>query len=255
MNLFLRKRKEESLTHNARNLCIGLVSFLFLTMTERPLSQYLTRKKVGLIPHMALAQLFLLDYTLYLWHRLNHRSSFLWKFHRVHHADQDLTLTTGMRFHVGELFFSLFWRAGQILILGVEIKTLKLWQTLTLIEILFQHSNLRLPLRLEQYLHPFIVTPRMHGLHHSVKGDETNSNYSSGLTLWDCLHGTLHPKLEDQKIEIGLPLERAKTLSLREFFLSPFKSSNDTPDSHNHSGFRRPRFSSHSRTPEFLPHL
>lgn len=255
MNLFLRKRKEDSFTHNGRNLCIGLVSFLFLTLTEKPLSQYLTKKKIGLFPHMGLCHLFLLDYTLYLWHRLNHRSSFLWRFHRVHHADQDLTLTTGMRFHLGELFFSLFWRAGQILVLGVGIKTLKLWQTLTLIEILFHHSNLRLPLRLEQYLHPFIVTPRMHGLHHSVKPEETNSNYSSGLTLWDWLHGTLHPMLEDPSIEIGLPREKGRTLSLREFFLSPFKSSSGTPGLRNRSGFRRPRFSSHSHRREFPQHL
>lgn len=223
MFFFLRKSKEDPLKHNARNLCIGLVSALFLALTEKPLNKFLSKKNVGLFPGLGLGHLILLDYTFYLWHRLNHLSPFLWRFHRVHHADLDLTLTTGIRFHVGELFFSLFWRAGQILILGVQLKTLKLWQTLTFIEILFHHSNLRLPLKLERILHPLIVTPRMHGIHHSVKSAETNSNYSSGLTVWDRLHGTLHPGLEKRELIIGLPGERQRTLSTRDFFLSPLK--------------------------------
>ena len=247
MNLALRKKTEEPLAHNTRNVCIGLISALFLQVTERPLTKYLFKIKTGILPLFKLSSLLervfavlLLDYTFYLWHRLNHRNRFLWRFHSVHHTDQDLTLSTGMRFHVGELFFSLFWRSAQILILGIRPGTLKLWQTLTLLEIFFHHANLRLPLRLEKILHLFIVTPRMHGIHHSIKMDETNSNYSSLLSIWDRLHGTLHSKLSDPELIIGCPHGMKRSLSLREFYLLPVKNLNGTQGSQNQSGILHP---------------
>lgn len=244
---FLRKTTEDFYSHNARNLAIGVVSAVFLALTERPLVKILTRRSGGPSSKLETILGFLfLDYTLYLWHRLNHRSNFLWNFHRVHHSDQDLTLSTGIRFHVGELFFSLFWRAGQILIFGVKLETLRLWQTITLIEILFHHSNLRLPLPLERILQKFIVTPRMHGIHHSIRKEETNSNYSSILTVWDWLHGTLSPKLDDPELQIGLPGEVPKSLNLKEFFLSPIFNLIDTQGFQNHSYSQRPSLSEHS---------
>jgi sterol desaturase/sphingolipid hydroxylase (fatty acid hydroxylase superfamily) len=250
MNLALRNNRENPILHNARNLSIGILSALFLFVSERPLAIYLTKVKLGVLPRLGLSPLaeiilsfLLLDYTLYLWHRLTHRSPLLWRFHRVHHADLDLTLTTGIRFHLGEHFFSLFWRGSQILLLGVSLKALTLWQTVTLVSVLFHHSNLRLPLKLEKWLHPYLVTPRMHGLHHSIKLSETNSNYSSFLSIWDRFHNTLSSKLNDPELVIGLPKEKPKSLTLKEFFLSPFQKSTDTQDSQNQYGNQRPTLS------------
>ena len=84
----------------------------------------------------------LLDYTLYLWHRLNHRVPFLWRFHAVHHIDLDLDTTTGLRFHFGELSLAAWFRAAQVLLLGVDRETLRLWQQMLVLSVIFHHSNL-----------------------------------------------------------------------------------------------------------------
>src|SRR5688572_3209445 len=91
-----------------------------------------------------------LDYTLYLWHVLVHRTPALWRFHAVHHVDRDLDASTAVRFHFGELAASVPWRAAQVVLIGVDARTLQAWQTLTLLSVLFHHSNVRLPERLER---------------------------------------------------------------------------------------------------------
>ena len=136
------------------------------------------------------AAILLLDYTLWWWHRWNHVWPPLWKFHFVHHADLDLDVSTALRFHFGEMALAAFFRAAQIRILGVDPKALFWWQRILLVSILFHHSNLRLPADADRRLVQFIVTPRMHGIHHSEIESETNSNWASLFTCWDVLHRT-----------------------------------------------------------------
>ena len=172
----------------------------------------------------------LLDYSLYVWHVLLHRMSVLWRFHVVHHADLDLDATTALRFHFGELALSIPWRAAQVLLIGVRPQVLQLWQQATLASIVFHHSNLRLPPGLERWLVWVVVTPRMHGIHHSIIEAETNSNWSSGLTLWDRLHGTLRLDVPQDAITIGVPAYRdPKELVLGRIFAMPF-STRSRPD-------------------------
>ena len=94
----------------------------------------------------------LLDYTLYLWHRMNHRVPFLWRFHAVHHIDLDLDSTTGLRFHFGELSLAAGFRAAQVLLLGVDGGTLRVWQQMLVLSVIFHHSNLELPIAIERRL-------------------------------------------------------------------------------------------------------
>lgn len=131
----------------------------------------------------------MLDYTLYLWHVLVHRVLFLWRFHAVHHVDLDLDAPTALR-------------------IGASPLALSVWQTLLLVEILFHYSSAELPLAVERWLRAFVVTPRLHAIHHSIVEEETNSNWSSGLTIWDRLHGTLRLDVLQDKIEIGVPTHR-----------------------------------------------
>jgi len=167
----------------------------------------------------------LLDYTLYLWHWLNHRSPFLWRFHAVHHVDLDLDTTTGLRFHAGELAMAAGFRALQVLMLGVDRETLRLWQQMLFLSIVFHHSNLELPIEVEQRLNAMVVTPRMHGIHHSTRPAETDSNYSSLLSCWDRLHRSLRLDVPQASVTIGVDgfstpedvtLERSLTLPFRE---------------------------------------
>jgi len=165
----------------------------------------------------------LLDYTLYLWHVLTHRSPFLWRFHLAHHVDLDLDASTALRFHFAELVLSVPWRAGQILLIGVSPLALSVWQTFLFLSILFHHSNVGLPVALERRLNAVFVTPRMHGIHHSSVKEETNSNWSSGLTVWDRLHGTLRLGVPQGEIVIGVPAYRdPQEIGLAEILKLPF---------------------------------
>jgi sterol desaturase/sphingolipid hydroxylase (fatty acid hydroxylase superfamily) len=166
----------------------------------------------------------LMDYTLYLWHMLTHRVPALWRFHVVHHADLDLGATTALRFHFGELTISAAWRVAQVLLIGVTPLSLSTWQTLLFVSILFHHSNVRLSDATERRLVRFVVTPRMHGIHHSVVLEETDSNWSSGLTVWDRLHGTLRLDVPQDEIEIGVPSCRdPESVALGRMLALPFE--------------------------------
>ncbi|HZG54488.1 MAG TPA: sterol desaturase family protein, partial [Pyrinomonadaceae bacterium] len=146
-----------------------------------------------------------------------------WRFHLVHHADLDLDASTALRFHFGELLFSVAWRAAQVLALGVSPRSLSTWQSLLFVSILFHHSNARLPIGVERRLNLILVTPRMHGIHHSTVREERDANWSSGLTLWDRLHGTLRLNVPQAEIEIGVPAYRApEELGLVALLKLPF---------------------------------
>jgi len=164
----------------------------------------------------------LLDYTLYWWHVLLHRVPVLWRLHEPHHADRDLDASTALRFHFAEFLASIPWRCAQVLLIGVDPRTLALWRRLTLVEVLFHHSNVRLPRAVEETLATIMVTPRLHGLHHSVIEKERDSNFSSGLTVWDRVHGTADASFERDAVTIGLP-GHAHTERLTETLALPFR--------------------------------
>jgi sterol desaturase/sphingolipid hydroxylase (fatty acid hydroxylase superfamily) len=189
------------------------------------------RKRWGLLKQLDLPRwleiplaVCLLDYTLYLWHILTHRVPLLWRFHLPHHVDLDMDASTALRFHFGEIMLSVPWRASQIVFLGVSPTALAAWQTATLIEVMFHHSNVELPCEVELWLCRILVTPRMHGIHHSIVHDETDSNWSSGLTLWDWLHGTLRLNVPQQAITIGVPAyQDSKDVTLPKVLVMPFE--------------------------------
>ena len=215
----LRREVESKLTRGARNLAVAGVGAVALQLTESPVAFGLTalveQHDLGLLKRLPLPAwlevalaVILLDYTLYVWHVLTHKVPFLWRFHVAHHVDLDLDASTALRFHFGELVVSVPWRAAQIILIGVSPLAFSVWQTLLLLSILFHHSNVRLPVAAERWLNRLIVTPRMHGIHHSVVREETNSNWSSGLTVWDWLHGTLRLNVPQDEITIGVPAYR-----------------------------------------------
>jgi sterol desaturase/sphingolipid hydroxylase (fatty acid hydroxylase superfamily) len=212
----LRRRTEREADHEPRNLMMAVVGAAAIRATEKPLTDRLTRfvheNRRGLLKILRLppvvevaAAVVLLDYTLYLWHVLSHRVPFLWRCHRVHHVDVDLTATTALRFHFTELVLSVPWRAAQILLVGAAPLSLSAWQTATLVAVLFHHSNTRLPLRLERRLCRVMMTPRMHGMHHSVVDAEMNSNWSTIFTWPDYVHGTDRLDVPQNAITIGVP--------------------------------------------------
>lgn len=150
----------------------------------------------------------LLDYGNYLWHLLNHKSRFLWRFHNVHHIDLDLDVTTALRFHFGEILLSVIFRGLVIFVIGPPYLLVLVYEIVYEAANFFHHSNWSIPFRLEKMLNIFIVTPRMHGIHHSIVKDETDSNYSVIFNFWDRLHKSLRPNISQNEINIGVPSYR-----------------------------------------------
>jgi sterol desaturase/sphingolipid hydroxylase (fatty acid hydroxylase superfamily) len=207
-------------------------------LIENPVAERLTKfvenKQFGLLKIFRLPKILetvlavvLLDYTLYLWHVLTHKVPFLWRFHRIHHADLDLTASTAIRFHFGEITISVLFRAGQILLIGVAPHNFQIWQTLLFVSIFFHHSNLSLPKDFEEKLQKILVTPRLHGIHHSIEESEMNSNWSSGLSVWDKLHGTFRNDVPQKEIIIGIKeFKEQKDVTLGKMLAEPFRQRN-----------------------------
>jgi sterol desaturase/sphingolipid hydroxylase (fatty acid hydroxylase superfamily) len=147
----------------------------------------------------------LLDLTFYYWHLANHKVGFLWRFHNVHHIDPDLDVSTSFRFHFAEVAMSAGFRIVQIATLGVSPVTFAIYELAFQIGTLFHHSNVRMPLMAERFLNLVVVTPRMHGIHHSEVRRENHSNFSVVFPWWDRLHRTLRLNVPQAQIVIGIP--------------------------------------------------
>jgi sterol desaturase/sphingolipid hydroxylase (fatty acid hydroxylase superfamily) len=170
-----------------------------------------------------------LDYSLYLWHRLNHRLPLLWRFHQVHHGDRDLGLTTALRFHAGEMAIGALFRGAAAAAMGAPPLVVLVYEVAFQASVAFHHSNLRLPLRFERAWSRLFVGPRMHGVHHSSVRREANANYSNLLNVWDRLHGTLRLDVPQRALTIGLPamLHDREEETARELLAQPLRGPED----------------------------
>ncbi len=212
----LRERTQPAARRIAGNLVLGGLALATVALIEgpvvRPLAARAERRRVGSIQRLRapawvrdVLAFLLMDYTVYLWHIGTHRIAFLWRFHLVHHVDLDMDASTALRFHAADLAISVPYRTLQVAAIGVSPRALAAWQGFFFLSVLFHHSNLRLPHSLERRLARVITTPRMHGIHHSTVRAETDSNWSSGLSVWDHLHGTFRFDVPQAAIAIGVP--------------------------------------------------
>lgn len=148
----------------------------------------------------------LLDLAIYLQHVLVHAVPGLWRFHMVHHADLDLDVTTGARFHVGEILFSMALKAALAGALGAPVAAVVLFEIVLNATSMFHHGNVALPARVDRALRLVVVTPDMHRIHHSTIECETNSNFGFSVSWWDRLFGTYRarPAAGHEAMDIGL---------------------------------------------------
>lgn len=198
------------------NLCISGLAFGVVAGTIRPIIvpalHLVEGYSIGLlhIVNMPTAVRYvlaflLLDLSFYYWHVANHKLPLLWRFHNVHHIDPDLDVSTAFRFHAGEILLSTGFRVVQILIIGASAGIYLSYEVIFQTGTLFHHSNLRLPIAIERWLNRVVVTPRMHGIHHSQVREETNANYAVVFSWWDRLHRTLRLNIPQAEITIGIP--------------------------------------------------
>lgn len=147
-----------------------------------------------------------LDFVIYLQHVLFHAVPVLWRLHMVHHADLDFDVTTGLRFHTIEILISTLLKIGVVFALGPPVLAVLTFEVLLNATSMFNHSNVRLPLRLDRVIRLFVVTPDMHRVHHSVDRQEANTNFGFNLPWWDFLLGTYRaqPAAGHDRMQIGV---------------------------------------------------
>lgn len=212
----LRRRTRSLLGRLTLNLAVSAVAYGTAFAVVRPAAgrafAWTGAESFGLLHLVALpaplelaAAFLLMDLTFYYWHRLNHRVPFLWRFHNVHHFDPDLDVSTAFRFHFGEIALSAGLRVVQVVLIGLSGWAFAVYELAFQANTLFHHSNLRLPIRVERLLNRLLVTPRMHGIHHSQVEHETHSNYGVVLPWWDRLHRTLGLNVPQDALVIGVP--------------------------------------------------
>ena len=231
----LRAQHFGAWTRIFRNLILAAPALILLRLLMIPMPYFAAiwahKHGVGLVNWLhfpfwpgAIAGFLMFDYAYYWWHVGTHRIPFLWRFHNVHHTDLDMDVSTAARFHFAEIAFSVVYRVAIVLIVGIAPLVYLFYEMIFELETQFHHSNWRLPRRVESLLNTIIVTPRMHGIHHSIVQAETNSNWGSVFCWWDRLHRSHRMDIAQSDITIGVPAYRdEKELTLGDLWKMPFR--------------------------------
>ena len=233
---FPLRRQHFSVLHRlVRNFVLSIPGFAIVRLAMLPIPITVAvwghDKHIGLLNWIALpgwaaaiGTFLLMDYAYWWWHWANHMIPLFWRFHNVHHTDLDLDVSTAARFHFGEMFFSIGFLSLAVMVFGIApIMLVAFFITLELAT-LFHHSNWRLQIKLERLLNLIIITPRMHGIHHSIVQRETNSNWGTIFCWWDRLHRTLRRDVPQDAITIGVAAYREEhELTLGKLFSLPFQ--------------------------------
>ena len=211
----------------------SLVVRLALPMGAVGAALWADEHQLGFLPMLGLSDIWmvvagviLLDFVVYTQHILFHRVPLLWRLHQVHHADRDIDVTTGLRFHPIEILISMGIKISAVVMLGVPVLAVVLFEIILNGMAMFNHSNVRLPRWLDSTIRLLWVTPDVHRVHHSIIVHETNSNYGFNLVIWDKLFGTYRaqPEKGHDDMVIGLPnLQEAPTQNFMWMLRLPFQ--------------------------------
>ena len=211
-------------------LASGLVLMnLSLASTTVALSAYVTSNGIGLLGRSHLHRGILLvigvsglDLATYVAHLLMHQVPLGWKFHSIHHSETEVDVTTTFRQHPGETLWRLLWQWLAIVLFGLPLWVTAIYLSLSALNALLEHSNVRINEPLDRWLRLLVVTPNMHKVHHSREKGETNSNYSNILSIWDRLFCTYTPVTKWEALRYGLEHQRDE--SLGEMLGGPFRT-------------------------------
>lgn len=206
-----------------------VLSLLFASVAAET-AAYVTMQKTGVLNILDLpfwVRLFVtvvfMDFMLYIWHLLNHEAPLFWRFHRVHHSDLNMDVSTATRFHLGELSISAIIKIALVYFLGADLLGLVVFESLLVLSSQFQHSSLRVPDSFEKIYWLLFVPPSMHRIHHSVVVKERDTNYGTIFSVWDRMLGTLLTAVDQNTILIGMGAYRnPKELKLYKLIKMPF---------------------------------
>jgi sterol desaturase/sphingolipid hydroxylase (fatty acid hydroxylase superfamily) len=189
-----------------------------------------------------LAGFLMLDLAIYAQHVVFHKVPMLWRLHRMHHADLDIDVSTGLRFHPIEIVLSMLIKIAVVVVVGVPAVAVIAFEVVLNATSMFNHSNAAMPLWLDRIVRLLVVTPDMHRVHHSIRRHETDSNFGFNLPWWDRLFGTYRPLPEagHDHMTIGLPIFRGPAeLRLDRLITQPFRD--DAAATMAEAGARKPR--------------
>jgi sterol desaturase/sphingolipid hydroxylase (fatty acid hydroxylase superfamily) len=233
---FYRQRMAERVRHDAVNFVMGGLNAIFNATVATALwllvSDWAAGEGFGLLHWLAwpaglelVVAVLCLDLWMYVWHRLCHVLPLLWRFHRVHHSDRRMDVSTAYRFHFGEMVASALARLPVIALLGLTLGQLLAFEALMFSVVQVQHANVAVPASLDRCLRWFFVTPFMHKVHHSDRQPETDSNYCSLFSWWDRVFGTYRERADPSAIRFGLPeVPIGESQALRSLLLNPFQA-------------------------------
>ena len=235
----LRKATRSLIARLFVNLAIAIFTFIAAIGMVQPAARWAlgwsAGRHFGLVHFVALPAPFefavsflLMDLAFYYWHVANHRVPFLWRFHNVHHIDPDLDVSTAFRFHFGEILLSTAFSLLQVSFIGPSAWVFGVYQLVFQAEVIFHHSNVRLPIGVERLLNKVVVTPRMHGIHHSQVQRENNSNFGTVFPWWDRFHRTLGVNIPQDEVVVGVPgYTLPEDNTLWNALLIPFRKQRD----------------------------
>ena len=230
----LRRQQFRTLHRLIRNFLLSVPGFAVVRLAMLPIplaaAMWAQDRHIGLLTWLALprwvaaiATFPLMDYAYWWWHWANHMLPLFWRFHNVHHTDLDMDVSTAARFHFGEMLFSGGFLSLAVIVFGIAPTMLLVFFITFETATLFHHSNWRLSINLERILNLIIVTPRMHGIHHSIVQRETNSNWGTIFCWWDKLHRTMRRDIPQEAVTIGVAAYRDENeLTLGKLFALPF---------------------------------
>ena len=218
--------------HAAVNLTVTMMNWLLLlalAVVTVAIAEAATTREIGVLHLVSLSSpfhfcgaLLLYDMWSYWWHRINHRIPFLWRFHRMHHSDPAMDVSTATRFHPCEMFFSSMIRLLAIPLIGVPAAALVVYDGVQLANTQFHHANISLFGWLDRSIRYVVVSPNMHKVHHSPLRVEADSNYSSVLSVWDRIFGSYRELAADREVRFGLDeLQEPETQSFGGLLRTP----------------------------------
>ncbi len=230
------KGRKNRVPHGAYNICLSILNsllyaFLFSVLTLSVMEWSLDRH-IGLVYQFSLPEpleliivFILFDMWLYFLHRIYHKVSLFWLFHRVHHTEREMDVTTANRFHPIEVMLSSLIRLPFFVLIGMNAGQFALYEIILIIVIQIHHSNIALPEKVDRFFRLLLVTPNMHRVHHSVEWSETNSNFASIFSFWDRIWQTFRFRKNTLTLQYGLQiLKEKKWQNLPGMLLTPFKN-------------------------------
>ena len=230
------KRGPKTISRWITNFCFVAIDTLVLRICLPILAigmAYLCNEKgIGLLNNLILPielslliGLIFLDLGIWFQHLVFHRFNIFWRFHKIHHSDEEVDFSTGIRFHPVEIIISMLFKLVFVFFIGPTPFTVIVFEIILNGSSIFNHSNIDIPKKIDIMFRKIIVTPSMHRIHHSVEEDETNSNYGFNLSIWDKIFGTykISSKRKEKELELGLKeFSESKNVSLIRLLIIPF---------------------------------